>query len=49
LQSDVFVRCGHADLVSGLFVSSREVPLLTPANGTLMALRSRWAGVLTAA
>ena len=30
--------CGHAaDLVSGLSVSDRNVPLLTGVNGTLMA------------
>ena len=37
LQSDVFVHCGRADLVRQLSVSSRKIPLLTPANGTLMA------------
>src|SRR5215472_15032044 len=38
LQSDVFV-CppGLADLARQLSVSSREIPPLTPANGTLMA------------
>jgi hypothetical protein len=37
LQSDVFVCCGHADLVKQLSVSAREVPLVTMLNGTLMA------------
>jgi hypothetical protein len=34
LQSDVFARCGAADLASQLSASSREIPLLTPGNGT---------------
>jgi hypothetical protein len=34
LQSDLYVCCGHADLVGGLSVSSREIPQLTLANGT---------------
>jgi hypothetical protein len=37
LQSDVFVCCGYADLVRQLSASSREVPLVTMLNGTLMA------------
>ena len=37
LQSDVYARCDRADLARQLSVSSREIPLLTPANGTLMA------------
>jgi hypothetical protein len=37
LQSDVFTRDGRADLVRQLSVSDRHVPLLTLANGTLMA------------
>jgi hypothetical protein len=37
LQSDVFVCCDRADLAGQLSVSSREIPLLTPVNGTLMA------------
>ena len=37
LQSDVFVCCGHADLVRQLSVSAREVPLITGVSGTLMA------------
>jgi hypothetical protein len=37
LQSDVFVYRDRADQVSRLSVSSREIPLLTPVNGTLMA------------
>src|SRR6516225_4607086 len=37
LQSDVFVCCDRTDLVGGLSVSSREVPLLPLGNGTLMA------------
>jgi hypothetical protein len=32
LQSDVFACCGRADLARQSSVSSREVPLLTPAN-----------------
>ena len=39
LQSDVYERGGHADLVSQLPVSSRGVPLVTMVNGTLMARR----------
>ena len=39
LQSDVYARRDGADLVRQLSVmSSREIPLLTPGNGTLMAL-----------
>ena len=34
LQSDVSTRCGGADLARQLSVSSREVPLPTPVNGT---------------
>ena len=37
LQSDVSARCGGADLARQLSVSSREIPLLTLVNGTLMA------------
>ncbi len=37
LQSDVYVRPRGADLADQLSASSREIPLLTPANGTLMA------------
>jgi len=40
LQSDVFVCCDRADLASRWSVSSREIPLLTAVNGTLMARRS---------
>ena len=32
LQSDVYARCDGADLARQLSVSSREIPLLTPAN-----------------
>ena len=39
LQSDVSMRCGHADLARQLSVSSHERPLLTPGNSTLMARR----------
>jgi hypothetical protein len=49
LQSDVFVCCDSADLARQLSVSSREIPLLTSGNGTLMARRSCSAGALTAA
>jgi hypothetical protein len=38
LQSDVSRRCDRADLASQLSVSSREVPLLTSANGTGTAI-----------
>jgi hypothetical protein len=37
LQSDVYTRSDSADLAGQLSVSSREIPLLTPGNGTLMA------------
>ena len=40
LQSDVSMRRDRVDLARQLSVSSREVPRLTPANGTLMARRS---------
>ena len=40
LQSDVFAGSGGADLAGRLPVSSREIPLLTPANATLMSRRS---------
>src|SRR4029453_18507687 len=36
LQSDVSARSNYADLARQLSVSSRAIPLLTPANGTLM-------------
>jgi hypothetical protein len=49
LQSDVFVCCDGADLARQLSVSSREIPLLTSGNGTLMARRSCSAGALAAA
>jgi hypothetical protein len=44
LQSDVFVCRDSADLVRQLSVSSRDVPLVTVANGTLMvpAILLRW-------
>ena len=35
LQSGVSARCGNADLAGQLSVSSHEIPLPTPANGTL--------------
>jgi hypothetical protein len=37
LQSDVFACRDRTDLVRRLSASSREIPQLTPANGTLMA------------
>ena len=43
LQSDVFTRDARADLARRLSVSSREVPLPTPVNGTLMTRRACWA------
>jgi hypothetical protein len=46
LQSNVFVCCGHADLVRQLSASSREVPLVTMLNGTLMARRSWSSGLV---
>jgi hypothetical protein len=50
LQTDVCTRSSRADLASQSSVSSREVPLVTPVNGTLMARRlpSGSTGVLTA-
>ena len=38
LQSDVFVCCDRADLARQLSVGSREIPLLTAANGTTILL-----------
>jgi hypothetical protein len=45
LQSDVYARSNCADLARQLSVSSREIPLRIPVNGTLMARDLDWPGL----